>query len=72
MHLISAANRKELVDLGGVHILIRFLGSASENEELDQAIKYVLQTCTNTGLVEFTFTTPLLKSALSHSQIKTG
>lgn len=50
-----ALNQKELIDLDGVPILIRALGSTNENEELNQAIKYVLETCTNAGEGSNTF-----------------
>ena len=49
------ANQKELVDLGGVPILIRSLSSATESEELNQAIRYVLQACTSTGKICVSF-----------------
>ena len=47
--LISVTNQRQLIDLNGVPVLIGSLGDNSDNEELNQAIKYVLQACTSTG-----------------------
>ena len=48
-YCISETNQKELVSLNGIPVLIGSLGDPSDNEELNQAIKYVLQACASTG-----------------------
>ena len=48
-YCISETNQKELVSLNGIPVLIGSLGDPSDSEELNQAIKYVLQACASTG-----------------------
>ncbi len=47
----AEGNRKKLVEVGGVSVLVRTLGSTADNEELNQAIKFVLQMSTADGPV---------------------
>ncbi len=45
--IFKEANKRELLELGGVPLLIKALSDTGGNEELSQAIQYVLQASTS-------------------------